>query len=183
MAPGASSPPQFKADHLGNEHGDGLAQHRRLGFDAAHAPSQDAQAVDHRGMGIRAHQGVRIGDAPAVAPAVEDHPAEVFQVDLVHDPRVRRHHLEVAERLLSPAQERIALSLLRSNSMALLRCSAPGVPKWSTCTEWSMTSSAGERGLMAAARPPSLTTASRNGRKIHDGGYAGEVLEYHARGG
>ena len=45
--------------------------------------------------------------------------------------------------------------------MALLRLSESAAPKESTCTEWSMTSSAGERGLMTSARPPSFTTASR----------------------
>ena len=36
-----------------------------------------------------------------------------------------------------------------------------GLPKESTCTEWSITNSEGINGLMLATDPPSLTTASR----------------------
>lgn len=46
---------QLVADDLGQEHADGLAQHHRLGLDAADAPPQDAQAVDHRGVRVGAH--------------------------------------------------------------------------------------------------------------------------------
>ena len=34
--------------------GGGLAQHARLGLDAADAPSENAQTVDHGGVGVRA---------------------------------------------------------------------------------------------------------------------------------
>ena len=174
--------PQFKADHLGNEHGNRLAQHRRLGFNAAHAPAQDAQAVDHGGMGIRAHQGVRIGDAPAVALAVEDHPAEVFQVDLVHDPRVRRHHLEVAERLLTPPQERIPLpvALEFDGVVALQRPRRAEVVHLHRVIDDQLRRRQGIDGRRPAAQ---LDHCIPHGRKIHDRGHPGEVLENHARGG
>jgi aconitate hydratase len=41
---------QLEAHDLGNQHGHRLSQHRRLGLDAAHAPAQHAQAVDHGGV-------------------------------------------------------------------------------------------------------------------------------------
>ena len=40
---------------------------------------------------------------------VLDHAREVLEVDLVADAGVRRHHGEVVERGLAPAQERVAL--------------------------------------------------------------------------
>ena len=42
-----------------------LAEHARLGFDAADAPADDAQAVDHRRVRIRADE--RVGIINAVA--------------------------------------------------------------------------------------------------------------------
>src|SRR5690348_18486883 len=39
----------------GDQHGDGLAEHGRLGLDAAHAPAQHAQAVLHGGVRVGAH--------------------------------------------------------------------------------------------------------------------------------
>ena len=50
---------QVEADHLGHQHVDGLAQHGGLGLDTADTPAQNAQAVDHGGVAVGAHQGVR----------------------------------------------------------------------------------------------------------------------------
>ena len=54
---------QAHADHLGNGHVVGLAQHDGLGLDAAHAPAHDADPVDHGGVGVEPHDGVRVGPA------------------------------------------------------------------------------------------------------------------------
>ncbi len=106
---------EAEAHHLGDQHGDGLAEHGRLGLDAAHAPAEHAQAVDHGGVGVGAHQGVGVGvDLPLLASKklpFHDHPGQVFEVDLVDDAGVGRHHLEVAERRLPPAQEGVALAV------------------------------------------------------------------------
>src|SRR6202011_2656522 len=45
--------------------------------------------------------------------------------------------------------------------MAVLSASASRVPYSSTCTEWSMTSSAGASGLTRCGSPPSRAIASR----------------------
>ena len=70
------------------------------------------EAVDHRRVrvgpdervGIRLHRAV-VGRLVAG----EDHAREVLEVDLVHDPGVRRDGLEALEGGLAPAQERVAL--------------------------------------------------------------------------
>ncbi len=96
--------------HSGMQHRHRLPQHRRFRLDPAHAPAQHPQPVDHRGVRVGPHQGVGIRlHRPALPVTGEDHARQVLQVHLVHDPRVRRHDSEVAERRLSPAQERIAL--------------------------------------------------------------------------
>ncbi len=50
---------QLEADHLGDQHRDRLAQHRRLGLDAADAPAEHRQAVDHGRVAVGADQRVR----------------------------------------------------------------------------------------------------------------------------
>ncbi|MNH16936.1 hypothetical protein D3C79_765880 [compost metagenome] len=88
-----------------------MAEHGRLGLDAAHAPAQHAQAVDHGGVRVGADQGVGEGVGTALFLAGPDGAAEVFQVDLVADPGAGRHHAEIVERALAPAQERVALAI------------------------------------------------------------------------
>ncbi len=99
---------EFHADHGGDQHADRLSQHGGLGLYAANPPAQYPQAVDHGGMGVGAHQGVRVGHPAPVLPAAEDAAGEVLQVDLVHDTDIRGHDLQVVEGLLSPAQELVA---------------------------------------------------------------------------
>ncbi len=51
---------QLEADDFGNQHGDRLAQHRRFRFDAANAPAEHGQTIDHGGVAVGADQ--RIGE-------------------------------------------------------------------------------------------------------------------------
>ena len=53
--PGGQGTRQFDADHFGQKHVDRLPQHHGLGLNAAHAPAEDAEAVDHRRVAVRAH--------------------------------------------------------------------------------------------------------------------------------
>ena len=113
MAPGWRLPLEAEADDLRDQHGHGLPEHRGFGLDAADAPAEHAEAVDHGGVRVGADQRVGIGAAHAVGLGVEDHAAEVLEVHLVHDAGVGRHDREVAERGLAPAQERVALAVAR----------------------------------------------------------------------
>ena len=95
-----------------------LPQQHRLRLDAAHAVAQDAQAADHGGMGVGAHQRVREGHllvAPAAAgsflAAEADHVAEELEVDLVDDAGTRRHDAEAVQGSLRPAQQLVALAV------------------------------------------------------------------------
>ncbi len=53
---------ELEADDLRDQHRDRLAQHRGLRLDAADAPAQDAEAVDHRRVRVRADERVGIRD-------------------------------------------------------------------------------------------------------------------------
>ena len=104
---------QTEAEHRRDQHRDRLAEHGRFGLDAADAPADDAQAVDHRRVGIGADQGVRVRERP-VRRFVRHHDAgEVFEVHLMNDPGVGRHDAEIREGVLSPAQERVPLLVAR----------------------------------------------------------------------
>ena len=82
------------ADYLGQDHADRLAQHDRFGFNAAHAPTHNAQTVDHGGVRVGAHQAVRVEDILVV----EYDSGQTLQVDLVHDAAARWHDDHVLER-------------------------------------------------------------------------------------
>ncbi len=62
-------------------------------------------------MAVGAHQGVGQGDGLATHGFGPHHPAQVFQVHLVTDAHARRHHAEVVEGLLPPAQEGVAFAV------------------------------------------------------------------------
>ena len=102
---------QLEADHLGNEHGDRLAEHRRLGLDAADAPAEHGEAVDHRRVAVGADAGIRIGDGFAVLRAGPHGLGQIFDIDLVADAGARRHDPEIVEGRRAPAQEFVTLAV------------------------------------------------------------------------
>ena len=181
VAPGRQRAPQPEADDLRDEHRDGLSQHRGFGLDAADAPAEHAEAVHHRRVRVGADQRVGVCALHAVAFLGEDDAREVLEVDLVNDAGVGRHDLEVAEGRLAPAQERIALAVARELDRVVAAAANRRVPYSSTCTEWSITSSAGASGLMSCGLPPRRVIASRIAARSTMAGTPGEVLHDHAR--
>ena len=95
------------ADHDGRRERHRLAEHRGLGLDAADAPAEDAEAVDHRRVRVRPDE--RVGERDAVAH--RDDAREVLEVHLVADARAGRDDPQVLERGLRPPQERVALAV------------------------------------------------------------------------
>ena len=105
------APNQAEADDVGDQHGDRLAKHRGLGLDAADAPAENSESVDHRGMAIGAIKRVRIGENLAVILRGPDALAEIFQIYLMADAGAGGHDTEIVECLLAPAQEGVALAV------------------------------------------------------------------------
>ena len=176
----AQLPDQAEADHLRRHHVERLAEHRGLGLDAADAPAEDAQAVDHRGVRVGADQ--RVGQCQGLAvPALQQHAVrQELQVHLVHDARGGRDHTEVVEGLLAPAQELVALavSLELERGVSLERVlRAEGVHLDRVVDdEVDRHERVDARGVV----PQALHRGAHRG-EVHDGGHAGEVLQNHAR--
>ncbi len=102
---------EFDANHFRNSHGDRLAQHGSLGFDTTHSPAKYGQTVDHGGMAVGADQRVGICAQLAFAVGRPDTTGQVLQIDLVTDTCPRRHHPEIVESLLPPAEKLITFPI------------------------------------------------------------------------
>ena len=104
-----------EADHFRDQHGDGLAEHRGLGLDAAHTPAQNGKAVHHGGVRVGADQRVRVGIGDGLALHLlglgPHRLGEVFEVHLVADAGTGRHDAEIVEGTLPPLEEGIALAV------------------------------------------------------------------------
>jgi hypothetical protein len=98
---------QVHADDVGGEEVERLAEHAGLGLDAADAPADDAEPVDHGGVRIGADQGVRVQELAAA----QDAAGEVLEVDLVDDADAGRDHVEAVEGGGAPLQEFVALAV------------------------------------------------------------------------
>ena len=165
-----------------------LAQEHGLRLDAAHPVAQDAQAADHGGVGIGAHEGVREGHEVAIGHlasglvrAQADHLAEVLEVDLVDDAGPGRHHAEAPQRCLRPAQQLVALAVA-----LVLALHVEGVgPRAAEAIDLDavVDDQAGRHERVdAGGVSAQLRHGVAHGRQVHHGGHAGEVLEQHAPG-
>ena len=111
VVPSGMAPVRLEADDFRDQHRDRLAQHGRLGLDAADAPAQDGQAVDHGGVAVGADDGVGIGDGRLAFGQGPDGLGQVLEVDLVADAGAGGHDAEVVEGRRAPAQEFVALDV------------------------------------------------------------------------
>ncbi len=107
VAPSGSAPVSRNPTTCGHEHRDRLAEHRGLGLDPADAPTEHAEAVDHRRVRVGSDERVGEGDAVTLL----DDTREELEIHLMDDSRARRHDLEVVECTLTPAEERVALAV------------------------------------------------------------------------
>ena len=106
-APFGQPADQAKTNDLRHEHIYRLAKHDRLGFDTADTPAEHAQSIDHRRMGVRADQRIRIQHAIGVPHDL----GQVFKIHLVNDTGARRNHPEVVEGTLAPLEELVSLAI------------------------------------------------------------------------
>ena len=99
---------EVHADHVGGEEVNRLAEHAGLGLDAAHAPADHADAVDH-GVCCRCRRAYRDSSMNRVRPPSCARRGPSTRGSPGARSRFRRHDLEGVERLHSPLQELVAL--------------------------------------------------------------------------
>src|SRR5450830_1313513 len=104
---------QVHADHVRRQEVHWLAQHARFRLDAAHAPADHADAVDHGGVRVGADQGVRVVHVAGFLACVVHAACQVFQVDLVDDAEAWWHDAEGVECLHAPFHELVTLVVTR----------------------------------------------------------------------
>ena len=102
---------EFESDDSWNQHRERLAEHSRFRFDAADAPAEDAEAIDHRGVRIGADERIGESEPGAVFLFFENDAGEIFEIHLVADAGVRRDDFEILKTFLAPAQERVTLDV------------------------------------------------------------------------
>ena len=168
---------QLEADDARDEHRDRLAEHGRLGLDAADAPAEHAEAVLHGRVGVGADARVRVSNALVV----EDDAGEVLDVDLVDDAGAGRYDLEVVEALLAPLEELVALVVA---AVLELHVALEGVLAAEDVDLHRVVDDhlgGVERvDLLRVAAEVADRLAHRG--QVHDAGHAGEVLHDHAGG-
>ena len=105
---------ELEADDVGRQEVDRLAEHRRLGLDAADAPADDADAVDHRRVAVGADERVGVVDRrralrrprPLWTPR-----ARYSRLTWWTMPKPGRDDAEGVERLHAPLHELVALEV------------------------------------------------------------------------
>ena len=99
----------LEADDLWRQHVQRLPEHHGFGFDAADAPTDDAQPVDHRRVAVRADQRIWEQDGAVVFNDAHYAFGQILEVDLMDDAAGGWHDAEVRQRLLTPTQKLVAL--------------------------------------------------------------------------
>ena len=102
---------ELEADHVGRKDANRLAEHHPFGLDAADAPAEHAQAVDHRRVAVGAHDRVGHRHRTAFVLAQADAFRQIFEIHLMDDAGAGRHDAEIAKRLLPPTQEFVPLAV------------------------------------------------------------------------
>ena len=107
------------------------------------------------------------------------HAGQVFDVDLVHDAGARRHHLEVVEGALAPAQELVALAvaLVLDLDVALERVRGSEQVGDHRVVDHQV---GGRQRIDLVGVPAELADGLPHGGQVDDAGHPGEVLHDHA---
>src|SRR5205823_5225529 len=148
-----------------------LSEHRGLCLDATDAPTENTEAIDHRGVRIRTEERVRHREAVAY---LHDS-REPLQIHLVADAGTRRHHAECLEGLAGPAQQGVplAIALVLPLEIALVHVvRAEEIGLYGVVDDEVHR----DEGLDASGILSGPLHRGTHGREIDGGRYAGEVL-------
>src|SRR6476620_1740516 len=96
----------MNSNHIRRQEVNRLAQHRRFRFDTTHAPTNNAETIDHRRVRISADERVRKVDR--LLPNIL---REVLEIHLVADADARRNHTETIKRLRAPFEKLVTRTI------------------------------------------------------------------------
>ncbi len=172
---------QFETDDGRNQDRERLAEHCGFRFNAADAPSENAEAVHHRGVRVGADQ--RIGERdPGIPLLFAEHNArEIFQIYLVADAGVRRNNFEILKPFLAPAEKRVAFDIALHFEISVERERVRGAEliHLHGVVDDELSGKQGIDFLRVAAQ---MAHGVAHRGEINDGRNAGEILQEHARG-
>ena len=174
-------PGELETDNAGNEHRHGLTQHGGFGFNTANSPAQNAQPIDHGGVGVSSHTSVGEGLNHTIDVLGVGHLGKVFNIDLVHNSGARRYHLEVIECGLTPAKELVALAIAFILNVDI---SGEGVRLSKQIGNHRVINHefCWREGVDLLRVPAQVDNGLAHRGEIDDAGNTGEVLQNHASG-
>ena len=181
VAPSGRSPGELEADHARDQHRDRLAEHGRLGLDAADAPADHAEAVDHRGVRVGADAGVGVGRAPPTVRAKTTR-ARCSMLTWCTMPVPGGTTLKSSNARLAPAQELVALAVA---PVLDLDVALEGVGAAEDVGDHRVVDDQLGRGQRVDPGRVAAEVGHRlaHGGQVDDAGHAGEVLHDHPRRG
>ncbi len=172
---------QANADDFRGEHIDWLAEHDRLGLDAADTPPEHTQAVDHRRVRVSADKAIGESHLSVVLGLGHHHLAQIFQVDLMDNAGGRRDNAEVLERALAPFEELVALAIALELALGVeeKREGRAELIHLHRVIDDEIDGDNRVDALGAAAQPGHCRA---HGRQVDDRRHAGEVLQNDSSG-
>ena len=172
---------QLEADHRGNQHRERLAEHGGFRFDAADAPAEHAEAIDHGGVRIGADQ--RIGKATRLpsCSALKTTRARYSRFTWWQMPVSGGTTLKFCRAFLSPAQEGVALDVALHFEVGV---EGEGVRGAEFIHLHGVVDHqfGGQQRIDFLRVAAELADGVAHGGEIDDGGHAGKILQQHARG-
>lgn len=102
---------EVHADNFRRLEANRLSEHSCFRLDAADAPADDADAVDHCRVRVRSDDGIRVENRSRGRFFFKNNAREIFQIHLVADPDGGRHDGKRFERALPPLEQFVALGV------------------------------------------------------------------------
>ena len=127
-------------------------------------------------MGIRPHHRIRVG----LAIGAKYHRRQILQVHLVDDAGIGRHHAEVLECRLPPAQQHVAFAIASELQRSV---EVEGVHRAEVVHLYGVV----DHQVGGQQRVGAVRVGTHGGQRVAHGGqvdntrYAGEILQQHAR--
>src|SRR4029077_1206616 len=150
-------------------------------FDAADAPTEDAEAVDHRRMRIGADERIGKSRPRTVLLFLKNDAREIFEIHLVANAGVRGNDFKILKAFLTPAQERVAFDIALHFKVGVEEKRARGT-KLIDLHGMVDDELSGQEWIDFLWIAAEMAHRVAHGGKIHDGWNAREILKQNSSG-